>query len=225
MDKLLYDRDIREPLFDFLELKYGKLRILEEKNIGISRADVVMVLDGAVCGIEIKSDADTYARLSRQVKDYDRFFDYNYIVVGSTHAGSVESHVPEHWGIVTVELIEDKIDFYLLKEPLPNPNLVLMDKLRMMWRPELVEIQAHFLMPAYKASSKEFVIGKIAERTTLEENHKNYIDIKDLNMVISDILFERDYNLIADKIKEYRQLQHPEKKVRRKRKRYRRKSV
>ena len=64
---MLKDKDIREPLFFFLEEKYGKVRILEEKNIGRSRADVVMVTDGAIFGIEIKSDADTYARLSRQV--------------------------------------------------------------------------------------------------------------------------------------------------------------
>lgn len=41
--------------------------------MGKSRADVVMVLEEELVGIEIKSDADTYARLSRQVKDYDRF--------------------------------------------------------------------------------------------------------------------------------------------------------
>ena len=31
---MLYDKDIREPLFDFLEEMYGKIRILEEKQIG-----------------------------------------------------------------------------------------------------------------------------------------------------------------------------------------------
>lgn len=41
---MLYDKDIREPLFDFLEGMYGKIRILEEKQIGKSRADIVMVL-------------------------------------------------------------------------------------------------------------------------------------------------------------------------------------
>ena len=30
---MLHDRDIREPLFDFLEDTYGKIRILEEKKI------------------------------------------------------------------------------------------------------------------------------------------------------------------------------------------------
>ncbi len=70
---MLYDRDIREPLFEFLEEYYGKVRIIEEKRLGRSRADVVMILPHAVCGLEIKSDADTYARLKRQVKDYNQY--------------------------------------------------------------------------------------------------------------------------------------------------------
>ena len=36
---MLLDKDIREPLFDFLEERYGKVRILEEKTVGNSRAD------------------------------------------------------------------------------------------------------------------------------------------------------------------------------------------
>ena len=100
----LHDRDIREPLFAFLEQTYGKVRILEEKMMGRSRADVIMVMPGALAGIEIKSDADTYTRLARQVKDYDAYFDYNLVVVGTSHAQHIEEHVPEHWGIITVEM-------------------------------------------------------------------------------------------------------------------------
>ena len=29
-EDMLYDKDIREPLFDFLEEMYGKIRFLEE---------------------------------------------------------------------------------------------------------------------------------------------------------------------------------------------------
>ena len=75
MEKL-HDRDIREPLFEFLEETYGRIRILEEKTMGKSRADIVMVTPEYLYGIEIKSDADTYARLARQVKDYDRILYY-----------------------------------------------------------------------------------------------------------------------------------------------------
>ena len=64
--KMLLDKDIREPLFDFLEERYGKVRILEEKTVGNSRADVVMVIPDKIVGIEIKSDADTYTRREMQ---------------------------------------------------------------------------------------------------------------------------------------------------------------
>ncbi len=35
---IFYDKDIREPLFDFLEDSFGKVRILEEKRTGSARA-------------------------------------------------------------------------------------------------------------------------------------------------------------------------------------------
>ena len=92
---MLYDKDIREPLFEYLEEIYGKIRILEEKKTGKARADVVMVTPDALYGIEIKSDADTYTRLERQVREYDRFYDYNYVVVGTRHALHIREHVPD----------------------------------------------------------------------------------------------------------------------------------
>lgn len=42
---MIRDKDIREPLFDFLEAEYGKIRFIEEKTMGRSRADVVMVTE------------------------------------------------------------------------------------------------------------------------------------------------------------------------------------
>ena len=77
--KILHDSDIREPLFDFLEERFGKIRILEEKQIGRARADAVMVTERHLYGIEIKSDADTYTRLEKQVKYYDQYYDRNII--------------------------------------------------------------------------------------------------------------------------------------------------
>ena len=131
---MLYDKDIREPLFEFLEERYGKTRFLEEQVMGQSRADVVMVLPEALCGIEIKSYADTYARLERQVYDYNLYYDYNIVVVGTSHAAHIEEHVPEWWGIITVESEEDRTDFYLMREAKENP--------KMEWNHKIVCIQA-----------------------------------------------------------------------------------
>ena len=196
----LKDKDIREPLFFFLEEKYGKVRILEEKNIGRSRADVVMVTDTAIFGIEIKSDADTYARLSRQIEDYDLYYDMNIIVVGSTHALHVREHVPEHWGVISVEEAGEELDFYVVREPQTNDSVTFRKKLEFLWRPELVKIQEKHEMPAYRNNSRSFVVDKIATR--VEEGK---IAKDELQSEICELLFERDYNTIFEEINNYRQ--------------------
>lgn len=202
---MLYDKDIREPLFEFLEERYGKIRIIEEKRMGRSRADIVMVLPRAVMGIEIKSDADTYARLARQVRDYDRYFDRNTVVVGASHGLHIEEHVPVWWGIITVDAAEHGLDFYVLREAAENPSVDLSRKLRLLWRPELVWIQEQTGMPKYREKSKAFVVEKILEQVpgdTLAE-------------LVSERLFERDYTQIEAVIQAYREQQG--KKPRRKR--------
>lgn len=205
---MLYDKDIREPLFDFLEEIYGKIRILEEKQMGKSRADAVMVTPSALYGIEIKSDADTYTRLTRQVLDYNQFFDYNYIVVGTSHALHIEEHVPKWWGIITVEKEETTLDFYLMRRPMKNPKMEIKKKLTLLWRPELVHIQELNQMPKYKGKSKLFVMEKILCEVSEEI----------LQLQISEELFQRDYNEIEKIIKEYRKENHM--RVKRKRKQY-----
>lgn len=191
---MLHDRDIREPLFDFLEERYGKIRIIEEKQMGKSRADIVMVLPQALAGVEIKSDADTYARLASQVKDYNQYFDYNYAVVGSRHAFHIEEHVPDWWGIITVDETEDGADFYLLRAPKENPKPDWKKKLSLLWRPELAHIQELNDMPKYREKSKAFVTEKILQKVPEEV----------LAAQVSEELFQRDYSEIAEQIQEYR---------------------
>ena len=191
---MLYDKDIREPLFDFLEAHYGKMRILEEKQMGRSRADIVMVLPSALVGIEIKSDADTYARLTRQVKDYDQYFDYNYVAAGTSHAMHIEEHVPEWWGIITVEQVNGEVDFYILRKPKKNPKVNVKKKLSLLWRPELAHIQELNHLPRYRQRSKQFVTEKILLSVPGELLQKQ----------VSQELFERDYTRIEEIIMEYK---------------------
>lgn len=203
---MLYDKDIREPLFEYIEDNYGKVRIIEEKQIGKSRADVMVVMDGLLAGVEIKSDADTYARLERQALDYNRCFDLNYVVVGTKHAEHVEEHVPDWWGIITVEEDKDisgenaevKADFYELRKPKLNPRrhyeFFRKRQLGFLWRPELAHIQELNGFHKYARRSKKFV------QDYLYDN----VDEEVLKKQITDELFERDYAAIASKIEEYR---------------------
>lgn len=182
---VLLDADIREPLFSYLELYYGKVRFLEEKVTGKARADVVMVLPDKVCGIEIKSDADSYTRLAAQVKNYDRYYDENYLVVGSTHALHAAEHVPAYWGIISVELIKGEVDFYRVREPKPNPKAKLKNKMSLLWKSEFSHILAENKMPKYAQKSKKFITEKLIAKVPTEVLHEQ----------ISDELFERDYTI------------------------------
>lgn len=195
---MLKDQDIREPLFDFFDEKFGKVRIIEEKQIAKSRADVMLVLEEKLIGVEIKSDADTYARLARQVKDYNKFFDYNYVVVGSSHSKHIEEHVPEYWGIIEAISKEESVEFNVLREPEINKRAQrtykMKRKLSILWRPELSHIQEINGMPKYKQRSKDFVITKIMEKVPWDLLHRQ----------ISEEFFQRDYNTISETIKEWR---------------------
>ncbi|MCR5795571.1 MAG: sce7726 family protein [Solobacterium sp.] len=193
-EHIRHDRDIREDLFEFLENCYGRVRFLEELTVGRARADIVMVTPNALYGIEIKSDADTYTRLPAQVRNYNKFFDYNFIAAGSTHAHHAAEHVPEHWGIISMEVVDGKADFYIVRLPRRNPKCALKNKLSILWRPELAEIQQRNGMFRYRERSKKFVQEKILEKIEAERLHEE----------ISAELFERDYTMIEKQIDDFR---------------------
>ncbi len=202
---LIHDKDIREPLFDFLEETYGKIRILEEKMMGRSRADVVMVTETGLYGIEIKSDADSYTRLSRQIKDYDKYYDYNIAVVGTTHAGSIKEHVPGWWGVITVEEVDSVLDFYYYRKPEKNLKVDMKQKISILWRPELAHIQELNGMHRYTGKSKKFVTERIL--ATVPEAL--------LTKQICEELFERDYTRISETMNAFRKEKTSRKRGRR----------
>ena len=195
-----HDRDIREPLFEFLESFMGKIRIFEEKTMGRTRADVLMITEDLLYGLEIKSDADTYVRLERQIGDYNKFCDRNYVVIGSSHANSIEEHVPEWWGIITTEYDENgRLDFYILRRPVLSPRPDIKRKLKrqmgFLWRPELNHLLELNNLPKYSGKSKRFIMEALIER----------VDGDILKRQCLNELFERDYEKSLAEIESYKQ--------------------
>ena len=55
----MLDKDIREPLFDYLDERYGKVRTIEEKIIGKSRADILAIVEGELfCNLVLRKGAN-----------------------------------------------------------------------------------------------------------------------------------------------------------------------
>ena len=73
--------------------------VLSEHRVGRSRADLVLV-NGLATGIEIKSDRDSLARLSSQLRDYSKVFPRTMVVTGSVHLPEVIKMVPKSTGVI-----------------------------------------------------------------------------------------------------------------------------
>ncbi|MCI1268732.1 MAG: sce7726 family protein [Ruminococcus sp.] len=182
----MLDPDIREALFSYLDENFGKHRTFEELPIGTSRADIAAVTDIGICGFEIKSDADSYARLSSQIKNYDKYFNFNYIVVGKRHKISAARHVPQWWGIFCVYRLKGQNFVELVRPHSQNPMFRIKFQLELLWKNELSAILSQLGMPRYPQKSKLFIRKKLLENVPEQK----------LLQLLCFQLFERDFTLL-----------------------------
>ena len=182
----MLDKDIREKLYDYLDERYGKVRTIEEKVILKSRADMLAIIDGEIIGIEIKSDSDTYTRLKRQIKDYEKFCDKCYVAVGESHI-HVSEHVPEYWGIIVVSNDNVIVD----RDASVSPKVKINNQLDILWRAELYAVQMKEGLPKLSNWKRRDIYKRLIDTCGEKQVKKD----------ITEQLFERDYT-IFDKIPE-----------------------
>ena len=174
------DKQIREILIEYLKNQYDKARIYQEKSIGNSICDLMLVYDELI-GFEIKSDGDNYERLNGQIDAYSKFFDRNYIVVGKTHEKSVADKVPNEWGVLCI--VEDNIS--VIREAKPNKKVSRKNQLSILWQLELKNILLKNNLPLCAQKPKSYIIEKICST----------IDNKTLLKNIVEELLSRDYSI------------------------------
>lgn len=179
----MLETDMKEDFFWFLDGSHEKIRVMEEVVIGKSRADVVAVLPDMLVGYELKSNGDSYTRLSTQTRDYDKYFDKNYLVVGETHKKNAHLHVPEHWGIICIPNVGR--DITVLREAKDNSKIKMRWQLSLLWRSELLNIQLANGLHKYKDKNKLFVIKYLIEK----------VELALLKGQLCNELFERDYTI------------------------------
>ena len=152
------DKEIRNILIAYLKVKHEEVRIYQEKSIGSAICDVMAVTD-KLTGYEIKSDGDNYQRLERQIEFYDKFFDENYIVVGATHAKSIESKIPAEWGILAIS----SYNVELVRSAKLNKFVDRKKQLSILWKIELKNLLLKNHLPLYAQKEKPFLCEKLSE--------------------------------------------------------------
>lgn len=106
---------------------------------GRAKADI-SVVNGHMCGYEIKSDRDNTGRLQRQVAHYNLIFDFCFVVVGQKHYARIVDIVPAHWGIWIADLNETGVSMGIRREPKLNTQIDSNALVRLLWRDEATRI-------------------------------------------------------------------------------------
>ena len=118
-------------------------RIVDEMEIccGDARVDIA-VINGKLHGFEIKSEADTLARLQGQISAYNQVFDTMTIICGENHLGSIVKMIPEWWGIYVAKINFGNIELTRFRCAEINQTVSGLALAQLLWKSEMLVLLA-----------------------------------------------------------------------------------
>lgn len=185
------DKIIRVAFRKILEKKLKSYRknghgaeIFEELGVrhGTARIDLA-IINGIMCGYEIKSDRDTLERLPEQVKEFNSVFDELTLVVGKRHLYKAIHTIPDWWGIIVAKIdINNEVIFQTVRKPAKNKEQTKLSIARLLWRGEALRIlEERSDADGMRSKPREFIYKKLAD----------VIDANALKKQVSALLISR----------------------------------
>jgi len=167
------DRDVRQAVREWLGAEHAgddDTRLVEEMNLwsGTVRIDFA-VINGALTGLELKSDRDTLERLPRQRAVYDRIFDYVSLIVGERHAAKAQPLIPKWWGVRVAVMSQGRVTLEWAQRPSfnPSPDAYLIAEL--LNKREAIEVLAiHDLADRWRSKGIRAIHERLAAELTLD---------------------------------------------------------
>lgn len=162
-----------------------RAEIFEELGVrhGTARIDLAIV-NGIMCGYEIKSDKDTLDRLPEQVKEFSAVFDKITLIVGKRHLYQAMHIIPDWWGVKIAKVnTNNQVVFQTIRRPGKNKKQNILSIAQLLWRKEALQI----LEEKNKADD---VRNK--PRKFIYEKLTNTLDDKTLKKQVSSMLIFRE---------------------------------
>ena len=108
--------------------------LLEELGVCRGRVRVdIAVVNGLLCGYEIKSDRDNLRRLATQIDVYGKVFDQATLVVGNRLLAEALEVVPRWWGVLRVLTSPDGLEFRTIRRARTNPERNARALVELLW--------------------------------------------------------------------------------------------
>jgi hypothetical protein len=146
--------------------------VIDELGLAHSKGRIdVAVINGCLHGFEIKSAADTLARLPQQLELYEACLERLTIVCADKHVAGVRELTPRWCGISKVTKgPRGGIVFTTVREPRRNPNIQAYHLAHLLWRSEAVAIltQANASPKVLRAPRKTLYKSLAAKFTVAE---------------------------------------------------------
>lgn len=168
------DRDVRAALLDEIHQHFShdeSIRVFSELGVssGRSRIDIAIV-NGALHGIEIKSERDTLERLPAQIKAYSKVFDTITLVVGENHLAHAQVLVPDWWGIRIARYSDSIMAFEEVRAATQNVQQDGYALAELLWREEaLCLLENHDLATGMYYKPRKAIWQKIANEISLRD--------------------------------------------------------
>lgn len=166
--QVLNDPIIRKNLRVKIFSDYGKLDdliVIEELGVfqGNFRVDLAAV-NGHLHGYEIKSDADTLVRLSKQLEAYSSIFEYITLVVGHRHLREARKVIPYFCGLILAQSNGEEVILKQIrsakKNRLIDPNALV----QLLWKDEaLTALYSLGIEKGFNSKPRAIIWNKLVE--------------------------------------------------------------
>ena len=136
---------------------------------GTRRIDMALV-NGELAGYEIKSDADTLARLSGQAKAYGNVLDRAILVTTERHLDDALTMLPDWWGITVAYSQRSNICLGIFRDPKLNDNHDSFSLAQLLWREEaLGELRIRGMGRGLSNKARHYVWNALVDAVLVNE--------------------------------------------------------
>ncbi|MGG9998967.1 sce7726 family protein [Pseudovibrio ascidiaceicola] len=146
--------------------------VIDELGLAHAKARIdIATINGCIHGYEIKSDADTLARLSKQIEIYKATLQKLTIVCAEKHVQHSIKIAPSWVGIVSVSRgVRGAVIFRTVRKPQMNPEVNAKALAHLLWRSEALDIVTEITnSKAHKYDTRAKLYDVISERLSISE--------------------------------------------------------
>jgi hypothetical protein len=145
--------------------------LLEELGLCRGRVRVdIAVVNGSLCGYEIKSDEDNLHRLATQVDVYSKVLDRATLVVGQRLLTEAMDTVPSWWGVLTAVKTNTGLRFRTVRRGRRNPERDARALVELLWCDHaLALLEQRDAVRGFRGKPRRIVWDKLCELFDLDE--------------------------------------------------------